>query len=383
MSPVVITLLVVSAIGLVMNVYVFYQMRGLLDLGTIDADDPSEWPTVSLVIPACNEEATIGPALQSILAMDYPALQILMIDDRSTDRTAAIVDALAAEHANLEVIHVETLPEGWLGKLHAMHVGAQAATGDFVVYADADVHFMPDALRRAVAWAERDDIDMLALFPRVDGKGLALIATIGAFAGLWISGVKTRQVNSDTRDAYAGIGAFNMVRRRVFETTEGWEWLRLEIADDIGLAYLMHRHGARGRMAAAPEHLSVCWYETFGDLVRGLEKNIFAAVARFSLVRALVVATAMVVVPLSPVALLFTSHAWFGGACLLAGMACPYLACYPSMRRQGYCLSLFAPVLVAGILLRSTYKTVRRGSVDWRGTTYAIPELKANQRLLL
>ena len=91
----------------------------------------------------------------------------------------------------------------------------------------------------------------------------------------------------------------------------------------------------------------------------------------------------MAVVPLSPVALLLTPYAWAGGLILLLGALLAYLGARPNIRREAYLLSPLASTLIALILLRSTYKTVRRGSVDWRGTTYAIPELKANQRLLL
>ena len=376
-------LLTLSTAGALYHLYALIQAWGFLDLAHINAPGPDTWPKVTLVIPACNEDATIEAAMKSVLRLDYPALELIIVEDRSTDDTAAITDAFAQAHEHVEVIHVEDLPEGWLGKLHALHVGTEAATGDFIVYADADVHFATDTLKRVVAWAEDERIDMVSLMPLIKSEGLMLTATLGAFGGHWFAGTRVKAVNTEGGDAYAGTGAFNMVRRRVFEQTEGWPWLKMEIADDIGLAYLMHRHGARGRIAAAPEHLSLYWYETFGDLVRGLEKNTFAVIGRFSALRALTIALGLALVALSPLALLMTSWAPLGIGCLIASALCAYLALPPSMRRGGYLLSPLANVLLSAILIRSTYKTVRRGGVDWRGTTYDTKALKANQRLLI
>ena len=147
-------LLTLSTAGALYHLYALIQAWGFLDFAHINAPGPDTWPKVTLVIPACNEEATIEAAMKSVLRLDYPALELIIVEDRSTDDTAAITDAFAQAHEHVEVIHVEDLPEGWLGKLHALHVGTEAATGDFIVYADADVHFATDTLKRVVAWAE-------------------------------------------------------------------------------------------------------------------------------------------------------------------------------------------------------------------------------------
>ena len=376
-------LLTLSIAGLLYHLYALLQASGFLDLAQIDAPEPSSWPTVSLVIPACNEAATIEAAMQSLLKLDYPALELIVVDDRSTDPTGAIVDAFAEAYPHIQAIHVEHLPQGWLGKLHALHLGTEAASGDFIVYADADVHFAPDTLKRVVAWAVDARLDMVSLMPLIQSEGLALSATLGAFGGHWFAGTRIKAVNAEGGDAYAGTGAFNMVRVERFEQTEGWPWLKMEIADDIGLAYLMHRHGARGRIAAAPGHLTLCWYETFGDLVRGLEKNTFPVIGRFSALRALTIALGLGLVALSPLALLITPSAPIGLGCLIGSGLASYLALPSTMRRGSYLLSPLANCLLSVILLRSTYKTLRQGGVRWRGTTYTTEELKANQRLLL
>ena len=261
MSPLEATLLTLTGIYLLNQCSILYQVHGVHVLEDIDAPAPPSWPSVSLIIPACNEESTIEEAMETLLAIDYPAIQILAINDRSTDATGEILDRIAGDHTKLEVVHVDALPEGWLGKVHAMHVGTQAATGDFLLYADADVHFGPTAIRKAVAWAERDAVDLVSLLPRLTSPTIAVGALVLGFGGAFFSTFKPRAINSDTPGAYGGIGAFNLVRKSTFEETEGWPWLRMEIADDVGLGLLLHRHGGRGRIGLAYEDLALTWYD--------------------------------------------------------------------------------------------------------------------------
>src|SRR5207248_653474 len=107
-------------------------------------------PRVSIVISALNEADTIEPALRSVLALDYPDLEVVVVDDRSTDATPEILDRLCCEHPALKVVHVRELPPGWLGKNHALQHGASLASGEYILFTDADVMFGPSAVSRAV-----------------------------------------------------------------------------------------------------------------------------------------------------------------------------------------------------------------------------------------
>ena len=126
-------------------------VRRCPQLGALCPPEPPSWPELGVVIAASNEAETIEPALRSLLAQDYPSLEIVMVDDRSTDRTGTIVDHLAASDARISRVHVRVLPAGWLGKVHALQRGVERVRGDFVLFTDADIHFAPGALRRAVA----------------------------------------------------------------------------------------------------------------------------------------------------------------------------------------------------------------------------------------
>ena len=112
-------------------------------LADLPISPPRVWPRLSIVIPACNEAPAIQGAVESILAQDYPNLEIVLIDDRSTDETGVIIDRLAASDFRILRIHVTRLPDGWLGKVHALCRGAEASTGEWMLLTDADVHLAP------------------------------------------------------------------------------------------------------------------------------------------------------------------------------------------------------------------------------------------------
>src|SRR5689334_11686200 len=137
-------------------------------------NDPSRWPRLSVVIPACNEAASIEASVKSRLAQDYPDFEVCVVDDRSTDGTSAIVDRLAQGDPRVRPLHITKLPEGWLGKVHALHQGASTATGEWLLFTDADVHFAPGTLRRVIAYCEARGIDFITTIPTIWQRGILL-----------------------------------------------------------------------------------------------------------------------------------------------------------------------------------------------------------------
>src|SRR5262245_58393739 len=122
-------------------------------LAAVQVPELEHWPTVSLIAPARNEERHIEQAVRSLVPIDYPGLEITIVNDRSTDRTGEILSRLATEFPQLNVVHLEELPAGWLGKNHALQLGADRSQGEWLLFTDADVIFEPTALRRAIAYA--------------------------------------------------------------------------------------------------------------------------------------------------------------------------------------------------------------------------------------
>ena len=178
-------------------------------------------PRVSIIVPACNEEADIEATLTRLLALDYDNYEVIAVDDRSTDRTGEIMERVAAgaPPGRLQVIRISDLPAGWMGKPHAMWSAGNQATGDWLLFTDADVLFKPDVLRRAVAYAEAEPADHLVLFPRMIMKRPGEKMMIAFFQTLFVFGHRPWKVaDPKTRD-HIGVGAFNMVRRKVYEAS--------------------------------------------------------------------------------------------------------------------------------------------------------------------
>ncbi len=348
------------------------------------ADELDAWPRLSIVVAACNESESIEAATRTLLALDYPDLEIVLVDDGSHEGTGAIADRLAAEEVRVQVVHIRELPEGWLGKVHALHQGTNAATGEFLVFTDADVHFAPNALRRVVALCEREKVGHLAVMPRMHGSTLAVDATIALFASLFLTNLDARSIGRPDSQAYAGVGAFGMVRRSDFERTAGWSRLRMEILDDVGLGWMMVREaGARSMLASGGNELSVLWHPTVPSLIRGLEKNGFVGMARARLAQALVMGIALPGSFLALGAALFSPVIWLRLIALFSlATALPLAWAYRERLAHSFWASLLAPLglpVLGWSILRSTYQTLRGDGITWRGTHYSLKALRAGQ----
>lgn len=134
-------------------------------LARVEPPEPPRWPRLSIIVPGCNEGDRMEAAARTLLAQDYPNLQIVLVDDRSGDQTGRIVDRLASEDPRVVAIHVTELPDGWLGKVHALNTGLAVCSGRFVLLTDADVHFEAGTLRKAVALCVSEGLDHLAAMP--------------------------------------------------------------------------------------------------------------------------------------------------------------------------------------------------------------------------
>ena len=151
---------------------------------------PSEWPLLTVIVPARDEGPNVEAGLRSLLASDYPRFEIIAVDDRSTDETGAIMDRLAAGDPRLRVIHVGELPVEWLGKNHAMHVAAQSARGEVLLFTDGDVLFQPETLRLAMLVFERQRLDHLCLLCEFIPGGFWENAAVAYFGMVFFASVK-------------------------------------------------------------------------------------------------------------------------------------------------------------------------------------------------
>jgi len=238
-------------------------------------------PRVSIVIPARNEERNVEEALQSVLALDYDNLEIDVVDDRSTDSTGAILDRMAAANPRVRVIHIRELPPGWLGKNHALELGGRKATGDYLLFTDADIVMEPTALLRAVGAMEADGLgplDHLAVAPEIERRSLLFEMFIGVFSLFFSLYVKPWKVQDPKAPNHVGIGAFNLVRASAWRAVGGHQRIAMRPDDDLKLGKLLKTSGFRQEMMFGLGMLRVEWYRSVRELIQGLMKNAFPGV---------------------------------------------------------------------------------------------------------
>lgn len=377
-----------TAVWLAAGVYGLRVALRFKTIGDLEAPEPLAWPRLSVVVAARDEAGAIGSALATLLASDYPELEIVVVDDRSRDGTGRIVDEIAAGDPRLRAVHVTELPEGWLGKVHALDRGYAATTGEFVLFTDADVHFAPAALRRVVAHAVAREVDHVAVAPELLSRGFLQDALSAAFMTSFLVGTLAAEADRPGSRAYVGVGAFNLVRRSAFERTPGFAWLRLEILDDLGLGLMMKRSGAKATLAIGVGDVTIAWYPSLRAMAQGLDKNLFGAVCRYSAARlAAFLVFAALFLPAPFVALAAAPAPWLpavGVAAMVLGTAVAGILAFRT--RRSIVPFLFAPAggaLLVALVVRSGWRCLRGGGVRWRDTFYPIAALREGQRVKL
>lgn len=386
MTAVTIVLASACAVVLLETVVFFVHLGGLRSLARVSAPEPERWPRVSVILAARDEARDIGAAVASRLADDYPEFELILVDDRSTDGTGAVASEAAAGDGRFALVRVGELPEGWLGKVHALHEGAGRATGEWMLFSDGDVTVEPGTLRRAVAHCVAEGVDMLALIPAFDTGSFLVDSIWTVFLRGMLVMVDPRAVRDPRSKVAMGSGGFNLVSRASYESTEGFEHLRLETGDDVALAMMVKRAGGRIELVDGHDHVSVPMYRTVGEFLRGIEKNgsTIATIPFPLFVAALIALGALVSAPFAAMAL---GPAWLRalGALALSAYTAGEVAALRANSRR-WLPALFWPAggaLMAYGLARSAWLAKRNGGVRWRDTFYALDELAEGRRVSL
>ena len=343
---------------------------------------PDGNPRVSIIVPARDEEADIADALTRLLALDYDNYEVIAVDDRSTDRTGETIDRIAASakaHGRLKVIHINSLPAGWLGKTHAMWTAAKQASGDWLLFTDADVLFKPDSLRRALAYAEAEPADHVVLLPRMIMKRPGEKMMIAFFQTLFVFGHRPWKVADPKAKDHMGMGAFNLVRRRVYDAIGSHERLRMEVLDDMKLGKVVKNAGYAQRNVFGEDLISVRWARGAMGVVRNLTKNFFAIMS-FQWPRLLLSCFALAFLNLLPFLGIWLAHGWarLPYAVALASMFLIYVGVSRKSAVPSYYFVLHpvSTALFVYTMLLSMILTLSRGGVVWRGTKYPLEELR-------
>src|SRR5580698_8558698 len=298
---------------------------------------PAGNPQVSIIVPARNEEETIEQALNSLLALDYDNYEVIAVNDRSTDRTGEIMERVAGHlqsgklqsqdphpvspnngetrmghpllSSRLRVVHHRELPEGWLGKTHAMWTATNQAAGQWLLFTDADVMFKPDSLRRALAYAEAERADHVVLFPQMIMKRPGEYMMIAFFQTMFMFGHRPWKVADPKTEDHMGVGAFNLVRRSTYDAVGTYKALRMEVLDDMKLGKVVKKGGFAQRNVFGEDLISIRWANGAMGVVNNLTKNFFAVLS-FQWPRTILSAFGLAFLNLMPFFGIWLAHGW-------------------------------------------------------------------------
>ncbi len=354
------------------------QVPANADLGTLP-------PRLSLIVPACNEERSVETAVRSMLNQDYPNLEIVLVNDRSTDQTGQIMARLANESSIVSVVQIDQLPGGWLGKNHAMWVGAKHATGDWLLFADADIHFDPSTFRRAMAAAVGRDLDHLTMTPDMSVRGFWLESWVAFFVMCFAIYKTPHRANLPNSKVGVGVGAFNLVRRSAYEAIGTHQAISLRPDDDLRLGQRLKLMGKRQMIMTGSGLMRVQWYSSLWEAIRGLEKNTFAGL-NYSLFQVTLAVMGLAVLMIWPFLAIF----WANGAAFWLHLAVVsiqlgiYAGVHTTIGTRVFPTTFTFPlaaVLFIFTIVRSTWLTIAHGGITWRGTFYPLDQLRSQSGL--
>ncbi len=361
------------------------KSEGLLLRPVADSPPASE-PPVAVVIPARNEAENIGGCLESVLSQNYGGFRVIVADDRSEDGTGAIAARIARSDDRVQVVRIDELPAGWMGKTHALWKATQHASEEWLLYIDADCRLDPPALRTAITVARSRHVQFLSLWPRQARGGFwehLLIPLCAGIIALWYR--SPQQAGRSRRPPFAN-GQFLLIHRDAYERIGGHEAVRTALIEDVMLAERIAALGIPAWSGAGAELFSVRMYRSLAEIVSGWTR-IYVGALRSRVKLLASVAWLLLGSAWPYAALLWGLARWqagqrgpFTAAVILLGGIHLFLMMLVSMRfwRLGRCRRIYllaypvSVIVVIAILLRAERVLSRGSRVRWRGTDYTI-----------
>lgn len=354
---------------------------GLRNLDALEEEQSlHKGPLLSVIVAAKNEAQQIEKSILSQLAQSYPNIEWILVNDRSTDQTGQIMDTLQQQDERIKVIHIKTLPNGWLGKNHALYKGAQIASGEVLLFSDADVLFQQEALAKALHYFFRNKLDHLTVSPSLQANSFWLQSFISFFLFGFSYFKRPWMANHPRSKTGMGIGAFNMISKRAYEQFGTHERIKMRPDDDLQLGMQVKQDGMKQRIATGMDLMKVEWYSSLHEAFVGLEKNTFAGLHyRISMVIFAVFGTFVSQVlpfftlfwPEQTIFLLSTAN-----ILLLAALYTLIIKRMSKFSPWLFCVFPITALLFIYSICRASFLTFKRGGIVWRGTTYSLSELR-------
>ncbi len=346
---------------------------------------PEPAPLVSVIIPARNEEDGIGDCLRAVLAQDYPNFEVILIDDKSTDRTGEIARDFEESDPRLRCIQGKELPPGWMGKNHALFQGVREAKGEFLLFVDADSRLGPECLTQTMSRALEEGSDLLTIVPTLICGGFWEKVVHPILVQMIFVWAPSEKINDPDSEVASGNGPYMLFRRSAYEKIGGHEAVKDNIVEDLELARNIKRSGLRLTYVNAPELMSLRMYTCFSEIWEGWSKNFYLSLGGkvwLTVLASLGIFIYFIVPWLAMPAALAVLI--FGGwdPAWLAILSLAFAQCLVAMALRRVMFRLYSidasypylqplgSAVLIGILVNSTIRTQYRKGVSWKGRTY-------------
>ncbi len=334
----------------------------------------SDPPKVSVIMTACNEEASIEKALASRLSDTYSNIEFIIVNDRSTDRTLEIINETVKGDARVKVVNITELPDGWLGKLNALQKGVEASTGEWLLFSDADIVVSDGVMEQVMAYAVGNDLHHVAMLPSFYPISFLADAGVSAIIRTVIFGSQPWKIGKKDSKWATGSGSFNLVKRSMLEKIGGFESLKMEVIDDIALGQKLQKAGARPGMIFGRELVNVKWYDSTKDLFNGVGRTLFAGMGRFSGLRLTLIALFPYFFDMLPYFLFLSDSVYIRTVAITTILVSVTVEYALNIHLGRSIVSvLFPPIghtMAFAICIYSAVVNSIRGGINWKGTFY-------------
>ena len=348
----------------------------------------SELPFISVIVPARNEEGKIGRCIESLAKQDYPNFEVIVVDDRSQDRTGAIIQELAVKYGNVKCINGKEAPPGWIGKCSALVQAVKHANGKWYLFTDADTCHTPESLRYAISYAIRHKAELISFMPVQELGSFWERAVMPVLLGSFLCGDPLNTINEHTNERAYAYGQYILVQKDVYESVGGHDSVHGQILDDISFARVVKSHGHHILSADGRLLYKVRMYTDLESLWQGWTKNLYALIEcnLIYLFTVIILLNTAILGPFISTGIVFSkylAHESDTGLALMSVLTvCQFALLFSWYRRcsehyrgvdwRHFFLLPFGSLAVTALYLHSAYLVHSGVKVSWKGRRYTV-----------
>ncbi len=369
---------------LVLGCYLLINGRKIKYLSTIAVIDGS-CPSVAVIIAVRNEELELKNALTSVCNLNYKNLKIIVVNDRSTDNSGRILSALKITYPNINIVNIDTLPPGWLGKNHALYEGYKSSQQEYLLFTDADVVYKSDVLQKAMTYCLQNQLDHLTILPEITTTSPLLQSVISTFIIILTAIQRPWAAKIKTSKASMGVGAFNLVKREAYVKAGTHKAIAMRPDDDLRLGAFIKATGGAADVLYGINELQVEWYKSINEFIKGLMKNAFSGFD-YNVLKVIGGVIGMLSFFVLPLPLIIIFGNWWERLMVLMMLLMQIILYWkiPGSKTKWWfgLINMYGGIIVTYVIAKSALITIKNKGIYWRETFYSLKELRGAKKNL-